>query len=111
MPGIERVAGTFGTLGKAGQPSLAADRIDTVIAAGEHLMCIALMTDVKDNAVARTIEDTMQRHGQFDRAEVGRQMSAVDRDDIDQLFTDLGAQGGQLVPGQRLEVGGRMNSR
>ncbi len=35
------------------------------------------MPDVKDYLIVRTVEYVMQSDGQFDRAEVGRQMPAV----------------------------------
>ncbi len=109
MTRVERVAGAFLAFREAGESALAADRIDAVVATCEHLVGIALVPYVKDDAVLGTIEDAMKQDGQLDDAEVGGKMAAVHRYDIDELFADLLAQRGDLIVRQRLDVGGRMD--
>jgi hypothetical protein len=52
-------------------------------AAGQDLVGVGLVADVPDQPVVRRVEDVMQGDGQFDRAEVGRQVAAgLDTDSI-----------------------------
>ena len=83
MGGAERIVIAFGALGETGQAAAGAQRADAVAAAGQDLVRIGLMADVPDQAVARGVEDVMDRRGQFDDAEAGAEMSAGDRDGID----------------------------
>ena len=70
---------------KPDRPLPMPQRADAVAAAGEDLVRIGLMADVPDDAVARRVEDVVQRDRQFDHAEAGAQMAAGDRDRIDGL--------------------------
>ena len=83
MGGAERVVIALGALGEAGQAAAGAQRADAVAAAGQDLVRIGLMADVPDQAVARGVEDVVQRRGQFDDAKAGAEMAAGDRHRID----------------------------
>ena len=89
MRGAERIVFALGALGEAGQAAARAQRADAVAAAGEDLVRIGLMADVPDQAVARRVEDVVQRGGQFDDAEARAEMAAGDRNGIDGLLAQL----------------------
>ena len=58
--------------GKRREAALLLDGVELVAAAGEHLVRIGLVADVPDEAVARRVEDVVQRDGELDRAEARR---------------------------------------
>ena len=89
MGGAERIVVAFGALGETGQPAAGAQGADAVAAAGQDLVRIGLMADVPDQAVARGVEDVMDRGGQLDDAEAGAEMAAGDRDGVDGFLTQL----------------------
>src|SRR6202012_1568202 len=62
---------------------------DTVAAAGEDLVRVGLVADVPDQAVARRVEDIMDRGGQLDHAETGAEMAARHRNRIDGFLTQF----------------------
>ena len=85
MRGAERIVFALGALGEAGKAAALAQRADAVAPAGQDLVRIGLMADVPDQAIARRVENIVQRHGQFDDAEPGAQMPAGDRDGADRF--------------------------
>ena len=70
---------------KPDRPLPMPQRADAVAAAGEDLVRIGLMADVPDDAVARRVEQVVQRDGQLDHAEAGAEMAAGDGDRVDRL--------------------------
>jgi hypothetical protein len=58
---------------------------DAISAAGEDFMRISLMPDVPDQAVPRSVEDVVERHGEFHHAEAGTEMPARNGYGIDGL--------------------------
>ena len=85
--GAERIVVALGALGEAGQAAAGAQRADAVAASGQDLVRIGLVADVPDQAVARRIEDVMDRGRQFDHAEAGAEMAASHRDRVDGFLT------------------------
>jgi hypothetical protein len=61
---------------EAGHAVLHAQPLHAGAAAGQGLVRIGLVADVPHQAVGRRVEHVVQGDGQFDRAEVGRQMAA-----------------------------------
>jgi hypothetical protein len=55
----------------------------------QHLVRIGLVAHVPDQPVARRVEHVVQRCGQLHHAEAGAQMTAGDRDDLDQVAAQL----------------------
>lgn len=76
MGGAEGIVWAFGTAREAGNAVLLTQRAHAVAAAGQDFMRIRLMTDIPDDTIFRRIEYVVQRDGQFDRAQIGRQMTA-----------------------------------
>ena len=90
---------------EAGQAAVLTQRIKTIEAAREDLMGIALVPDVKNDAIHRAVIDTMERHRQFDRSQVGGQMSAGPGNRLYDPFAQLSAQRLQLLRAKTLDVG------
>ena len=72
MADAERVVLAFLALRERREAVLLLDRRDAVAAAGQDLVRIALMADVPDEAVARRIEEPVQRDRELDDAEARR---------------------------------------
>ena len=89
MRGAERIVVALGALGEAGEAAAGAQRADAVAAAGQDLVRIGLVADVPDQAVARRVEDVMDRGGQFDDAEAGAEMAAGHRHGVDGFLAQL----------------------
>ena len=76
MRGAEGVVFAFLAAREAGDAAYLRSVLHALAPAGENLVRIGLMTDVPHQPVVRGVEDVMQRDGQLDRAEIGRQMPA-----------------------------------
>ena len=76
MTGAEGVMFAFFTAGEAGKPTVLAQRIEALAAAGEKLVNVALVPYVPDNLILRAVENAVEGNGEFDNAQVGSQMSA-----------------------------------
>jgi hypothetical protein len=74
-------------------------------AAGQDLVRIGLVAHVPHDAVVRRVEHVVQRDGQLDRAQVGRQVAAGLGDRIEQEAAQLFGQRLQLMAGQAAQVG------
>ena len=85
---------------------LLADGLESVAAPSKELVGVRLMPNVPDDAIARGIEDPVQRHGQLDGAKRCAEVPAVAGDDVDELVPDLGGECGELGEWQRLELCG-----
>ena len=106
MRRAERVVFALGALGETRQAAALAQGADAVAPAGENLVRIGLVADVPDQAVARGIEDPMQRDGELDHAEPGAQVAAGHGHGVDGLLPQLVASWPQLLLGQAPQVSG-----
>ena len=104
MRGAERVVLALGAFGEAGQAAAHAQRADAIAPSGQDLVRIGLMADVPDQPVARGVEHVVQRHGQFDHAEAGAEMTAGRGDGIDRLLAQLVGDLTQLALFQAAEI-------
>ena len=89
MRGAERVVLALGAAREAGEPARRAQRADAVAPSGDDLVRIGLVADVPDQAVARGVEDPMQRDRELDDAEAGAEVAAGHRDGVDRLLPQL----------------------
>ena len=104
MGGAERIVGTFGALGEAGEAAFAAQGTDTVAATGQDLVGIALVADIPDDLVARGVKDRVQGDGQFDNAEARAKVAAGDGNGADGFGAQLVGQLAQLAVGQTFDT-------
>ena len=107
MRGAERIVFALGALGEAGEAAAHAQRADAVAPPGQNLVRIGLMADVPDDAVARRVEQVVQRDGQLDHAEAGAEMAAGDRHGIDRLLAQFVGELAQLALVEAAEIGRR----
>ena len=105
VSGAESVVRTLAHGFKAGESPGLSQGVKAVHAAAEDLMDVGLVSDVKDQAVAREIKDAVGGDGHFDNAEVGGEMSAARGHLFDQKSPDLPAKRGHIRLGQRGERG------
>ncbi len=70
-------------------PAPLPDRVEILAPTGQHLVRIALMSDVQNQAVMRRVEDVVERRDQLDGAEAGGEMSASTRDAREDLIANL----------------------
>ena len=85
--------------------------IQTVPAAREHLVDVALMAHVEDEFVRRRIENAVHSHAQFHHAEVGAEVASGLGQGGDEVTADLPGELGQQLVRQRLYVRGALDRR
>ena len=102
----EGVVHAFVATREAAHAAVLAQRGHAVAAAGQDLVWIGLMTDVPDQAVIRRVEHVMQRDGELDRAQVGRQVAARAGNAVQQKVPQFVGQLLQLGARQVPDVGG-----
>ena len=109
MRGAERIVVALGALGEAGEAAGGAQRADAVAAAGQDLVRVGLMADVPDQAVARRVEDVVDRGGQFDDAEAGAEVAAGHRHGVDGFLAELVRDLPYLLDLELAKIVGRAN--
>ena len=93
------------------EAALVLDRLEPVAPAGEHLVRIRLVADVPDQSIARRVVDVVQRDGQLDRAETGREMAAHLADGLDEKLAQFVRQRFELRRGKTPQVCRRVDGR
>ncbi|MNN71970.1 hypothetical protein D3C81_1879600 [compost metagenome] len=74
----------FAALDEAAQTLVLAQGIEVLLAPGEDLVHVRLVSDVEYDLVLRGLVIIMQGQGQFHNAQIGRQMSSRQREFFDQ---------------------------
>ena len=105
MRGAERIIFAFGALGETRKATGLSQCANTVATPGQNLVRIGLMPHVPDDPVCRSVEDIVQRHGQFDHAKSGAEMASGLRDGIDQLGAQFRCHLRQITRRQRPKLG------
>lgn len=90
-PRYKSVADAFRRFGKPGDPAKGAQRFHRVVASGQNLVRIALMSHIKDQPVPPGIEYPVNGHDEFHRPQTGGKVSAGTGDRIDQPRPQQGA--------------------
>ena len=109
MPDAEGVVLALGALVEAGEAAAGAQRADAIATAGQDLVRIALVADVPDQPVARSVEHPVQGDRQLDDAEAGAEMPAGHRHRIDGLRSQFVGELAQLALGQPPQILGRIH--
>jgi hypothetical protein len=86
-----------------------ADGMDAVPASGEHLVDIALVRDVENESILRSVENTVEGKREFDDSEIRPQMAAGLAERFDESLADFFREGGQSLQRQGFEIGGGGN--
>ena len=100
MARAEGVVGRLTAAQELRDPLLLADALELVAAPGQHLVRVALVTDVEHEAVVGRIEDVVDRRDELDGAEARRQVATGLRD----VLEDLGTQLARHAPGANVHV-------
>ena len=106
MSGTEGIVFGFLALAETGDAAELPELFEPVAPAGEHLVRVALMTDVPDDVVVGHVEDVVQGDGQFDDAEGRAEMAAGFGNGLDDLPTELVGELLQVLHAEVLHVGG-----
>jgi len=85
--------------------------IESVAAAGQHLVRVTLVADVEHEAVARRVEHVVDRGQELDGAEARGQMSAGARNALDDFVADFSGDLFRLLFRQLPEVRRPLNAR
>ena len=109
MADAKGVVGGLAALGKAGNAALHAQPGHAGAPPGEHLVGVALVAHVPDQAVFRGVEQVVQGDGEFHRAQVGGQVAAGAGHGFHQEIPQFLGQQGQLAPLQAAQVGGGLD--
>ena len=80
----------LGRLGKAGKAAISPQSGKTIHPAGQNLMHIGLVADVKNDAIFFRVKSIVYGNGQLHHAEIGGEMAARLRDVLQQKVADLG---------------------
>ena len=75
--------------GKAADAALGAQGNKIILASGEDLVGIALVTHIKNKAVGRALKHPVHRNGQLHHAQIGGQVPAVMGHSLHQQLADL----------------------
>ena len=89
MRSTERIEFALRPLGESRKPAALADRANAIAPSSEHLVRIGLMADVPHEAIARGVEDVMQRDRELDHAKPGAEMTSGHGDCVDRLRAQL----------------------
>src|SRR5688500_1688656 len=107
MAGDESIVLAFPRIYKPTKSFKLTQRVKPVAPACEHLMDVGLMSYIPENLVLRTIESMMQCQGDFDDAQIGRQVPAGLRDAFNYLLANLAGHRLQLRRSHTLYFGRR----
>src|SRR4029077_11848691 len=87
-----------------------AHRVEALEASRKHLVHIALVADVHDDTVTRSLEHAMQSNRQLSDSKVRSEMAAGLREDFDQLIAHFLRELRQILFTKRFDVGWRTDS-
>ena len=104
MAGDEGVVIGLTRFGEPGDAAVLTQRAETIPAAGDDLVDIALMPDIENDAVNRRVIDAVKGQGQLHGAQVGRQMSAGLGNRLDKEDAHFIRKGFQFLLRQRLDI-------
>ncbi len=105
----EMIVRAFAAHQESAQPVGLPDRVQPVPPAGQHLVDVALVRHVQDQAVLGAVEDLVEGQSRFDDAEVRAEMAARVRERDDQRLADLLRERLQLLDVELLHVGRRVD--
>ena len=79
-------------------------RVEAILALGQQLVRVTLVADIPDQAVIGEVVQVVQGNREFDHPHAGTEVTTGHRDGIHDDLAQLGAQVGQLLTWQFLEV-------
>src|SRR5450756_1144242 len=107
VSGQECVIRGFIGIHEPADPPTLSERAERLVAAGEKLVRIALVSHVPDQLVCRRIQRHVECNGQLDGSQIRRKVSTVDRARVENDLPAFGRQRPQLRDVQSPDVGRR----
>ena len=105
----EGVVGALAALGERRDPAPLAYRVHLAAPAGEDLVRVALVSHIPDDAVVRGVVEVVERDGELDRTEPGREMTTGSGDAVDEVPAKLPGEIGQGPFGQPAQIRRRVD--
>src|SRR5687768_6342066 len=102
----ECIVVTFLSFRKAADTFIKTVCMKDVPAAGEDLMSVRLVPDIPHQLVVRRIKNMMECNGELNHSEAGPEVSAFDRNHVNDELAKLPAKLRKLIFFQLSEVGG-----
>ena len=110
VPRAEAVILALRAFGEAGYTASLTQCLHPLVAPRQHLVDVALVSDIENEVVARAVEHPVHRHGQLHHAEIGGEVPPGSGNGTQQFAADFPAQLRHFVLRKHLEVGGRVNA-
>ena len=107
VTGHQQIVRAFGRVGVAHQATLVANRVETGVAAGEHLVGINLVARVPDKPILAEIKRRVQSQRQLDHAQVRGQVGRSRLANAAQSLAHLAGQLVKLFIRETVKVAGR----
>lgn len=99
---VEQVVFALRRCGETAEATRLANGFEAIVAAGQNLVDICLMTDIPQQVVLLEIKHAMQRHREFDHAQVTGEVSARCADDVDDALPHFAGELVELLDRQGL---------
>lgn len=99
----------LGALGKTGDAILLTQATHLIAAASQNLVRIGLVTHIPHNTIVGSLEHIVQGSGQFNRAQIGRQMPTGFGYGLQNKLAQLSCQLGKITLIKLAQVGGRLD--
>src|SRR5688572_2854567 len=111
MPDAETVVDALGPRRERREPALLLDAPEPPPAPRQDLVRIRLVADVPDQAVVGRVVDIVERDGELDGPEAGREMPAHRAHGLDQVLAEFHRERAEVTARERPEVGRRLDRR
>ena len=97
MAGAVAIVFRFGAQEESIEPFILADGFNSVTPPGQHFVDVALVGDIHDKLVGGSVENAVERDGEFHHSQVGAEVAAGAGQGSDEGFADLLRKRYQLV--------------
>ena len=109
MSGPVAVVGAFGAEQESVESAMLPHGVHLLAPSRQDLVDVTLMADVEEELVGGGLEDPMKRNREFDHPQVRSKMAAGLGQRPDQLLANLLRKAGEILFGEFLEIGGRVD--
>jgi hypothetical protein len=105
MPAVEHVVVRFAAAGEAADAVELAERVETLEAAGQQLVRVGLVAGIPDDAIARRLQETVQRQRELDHPQRRTEVPAGLGHGLNDRFAQLAGELFELGLVEAAEVG------
>ena len=104
MSGIKSIIIAFLALGESAHAVKLSQAVKPILAPGQKLVGIGLMSHVPDNLILRQVQCQVQRHGKLHSSQIGPKVSTCDTDLFNEELPDLLRQSPVICPVYFLDI-------